>query len=496
MALAAAVLVGTTVAYRAWLGVSSPVIAALSYLLVVLVAAAVSRLWVAVAASGLAIVLLNYAFFPPVGTLTIAEPQNWVALGVLLAVSLIGSQLSASARVQAREALARRDEVGRLFEVTRDVLLTVEGEAYRQLAQSVATRFSLDYAAICLPASGGWSLHEAGDLGVNLHDEELEHALRAAQDAVTIDRERTSSGRIQTVAAGPDAAICVSPLRVGDRTIGLMATSRGPIEPEALEALSGVVAIAVERVKLLEERKAADLARQSDELKSALLASLAHDLRTPLTAIRVAAANLQAGWASDDERRTQGEIVQVEVERLNRLFQDILDMARIDTRAMSSSREWVTCDAIVEAALAHVQHALSAHTVSVAAGEEVVEVDPRLTSAALAHLLENAAHYSSPGTTISVEASAGGDGLHINVDDEGPGVAEADMPHLFERFYRGRDAARHSIGVGLGLALTRGLLDVQGGRVWAENRASGGARFSIVVPGAVRPAATSPEALQ
>ncbi len=491
LVLALAGLLAIVFVYTRWLGVTNPTIAALSFLLVVLLAAAFSALWVAVASSVVAVLFLNYFFLPPIGTWTIAEPQNWVALFVLLAVSLVASNLSSSVRSRAREVAARRDELARLFDLSRDILLMTESEeAYAQLARAIARRFDLPYVAICLPASSAWRIHEAGDGAFRLPIPQLEQVLDAARGTLELDaRDRISSGR-QTIHGTEGPPVDLIPLRLAGRPIGLLAVAGRAIEVGTLDTLAGVAAIAVERVQFLEERKTAEVARQGAELKSALLASLAHDLRTPLTAIRVAASNLQAGWASDAQRQAQSEIVLAEVERLNRLFQNILDMARIETDEVTAAREWVTPEEIVEAALTQVQHTLARHrVVADAPAAHLVQVDPRLTSAALAHLLENAAQYSPAGTTIAVRASVTPDGVSIAVEDEGPGIAPGDLPHLFERFFRGRAARGRAVGVGMGLAIARGLLAVQGGTVQAENRLEGGARFSISVPAALRPVA-------
>ncbi len=343
LAVALVAIAAITWMYTSLLHVSNTTTVALTFLLVVLVTAATSRLRVAVIASIAAMLAFNFFFLPPVHTLTIAEPENWIALGAFLAVSLVASNLSAAAR----------------------------------------------------------------------------------------DRE----------------------------------------------------ALAIERAELIEERKAAEMARKSEELKSALLASLGHDLRTPLTAIRVAATNLQQSWLTEHDRREQSELVLAEVEHLSRLFQNILDMGRIDAGAVQSSLRWVHPLEVIEAARDQVQQSLRGHDVRVSVDDEgLARLDPRLTAAALSHLLENAAQYSPAESAIDVDASFSAGELRLCVRDYGAGIAPADLPRLFQRFYRGGQAARHSSGTGMGLAIARGLLAAEGGRVWAGNAADGGAVFTIAVP--------------
>ena len=330
--------------YTSWLHVTNTTTVALTFLLVVLVTAATSRLRVAVITSIAAMLCFNFFFLPPLGTLTISDPQNWIALAVFLAVSLVASNLSAAAR----------------------------------------------------------------------------------------DRE----------------------------------------------------ALALERLQLLEERKSAEVARKSEEMKSALLASLAHDLRTPLTAIRVAATNLQASWLTDEDRREQSEVVLTEVAHLTRLFQNILDMARIDAGAVELTKQWVHPLEVIEAARDQVKHALREHPIEVQGGGDdvLVRLDPRLTAAALSQLLENAAQYSPEKSRIDVTALNTGAELLIHVRDRGPGIAKDELPRLFDRFYRGTTGGRRTGGTGMGLSIARGLLAVQGGRLLAGNAAEGGAIFTVAVP--------------
>jgi K+-sensing histidine kinase KdpD len=251
------------------------------------------------------------------------------------------------------------------------------------------------------------------------------------------------------------------PLRVGTKAVGLLAASGRTVEPGTLDALAGVVAIAIERVQLLDERHAAEMARQSEALKSALLASLGHDLRTPLTAIRVAASNLQASWLGESDRREQSDLILVEVERLNRLFQNILEMARLEAGGVIADLQWAHPSEIVEAALDQVEHTLRHHPIDLDAESELlVRVDPRLTASALAHLLENAGQYSPLGSPIAVRVTVSSEELLIRVRDRGPGIDPVDLSHLFERFYRGREAKQRASG--MGLAICRGVLSAEG----------------------------------
>jgi len=309
----------------------SPTAAALTLLLAVLCVAAFGRLWMAMAAAVLATVSLNFFFMPPVGTLTIADPRNWLSLIVFLVVAVIGSQLSATAQARAGEA------------------------------------------------------------------------------------------------------------------------TRGA-------------------------------------LASTLLASLSHDLRTPLTAIRVAVGNL-ADIQSEAERRQQADVALRELDRLSHLFDHILDMARIDARAVTAERQWVSPADVVDAAVSYVGRSLDDHTLHVdATVDKAVHIDPRLTSSALAQLIENAARYSPAGSMIEVRAFVRDGEVRISVGDAGPGLQPDDLARLFQPFFRGT-AAHATTGTGMGLAIARGLLSAQRGRTWGENKVGGGARFWIAVPAESRPVA-------
>jgi two-component system sensor histidine kinase KdpD len=487
VAAAFAAIAVVTLAYIHWLRESNTTTVSITFLLVVLVVAATSRLRVAVVTSIAAMLVLNFFFLPPAGTLTIADPQNWVALFAFLTVSLVASNLSAVAHTRTQEAVARRDELARLFDLSRDVLIMTDSrEAIAVLARSVARRFNLDYVALALPRGNDWDVFEAGARHIDLDRRQLANAFATAQVSLDFDAYAgTYAGHKTMTVAGE--TIQLVPLRVRTTPIGILAAAGRPIEPGTLDTLAGVVAIAIERAALLQERKAAELTRQSEELKTALLASLGHDLRTPLTAIRVAANNIRSSSLTSDDREEQSLLILSEVERLTRLFQNILEMARIDAGAVAAEVRWTHPSEIIEAAREQVAQTLRDHTVDVTVESDVpVRLDPRLTAAALARLLENAAQYAPPGSAIAVRQRLTEQNLVVEVRDHGPGLAPADLPRLFERFYRGAAAGGRASGTGMGLWIARGLLAAEQGRVWAENATDGGAQFTIAVPAVVK----------
>jgi two-component system sensor histidine kinase KdpD len=493
-AVALGVVLALTFAVGTWLQILNATSMALLYLMVVVVVATVSRLWIAVVTSVAAMLGLNYFFLPPVGTFTIADPQNWVALLAFVSVSLIASRLSAVARTKTREAVGRRDELARLFDLSRDVLLMTERQdAHGVLARLIARRFDLGVVAIAVPRGQEWEVSQAGPVAIELDRRELSNAFATAQASLDFDaRDGTYAGH-RTFTAASGETVRLVPLRAGTKPIGVLAAGGRPIEAGTLDTLAGVVAIAIERATLLDERKAGELARQREQLKTALLASIGHDLRTPLTAIRVAASNLEAPALAPEERQEQSAVILGEVERLTRLFENVLEMARIDAGAVAAEARWAHPSEIVAAARRQVEHTLEEHPLHVAIERDVpIRLDPRLTASALAHLLENAAQYSPAGAAIDVEARVGGQELTIEVRDRGPGIDAADLPHLFDRFYRGAAATTRPSGTGMGLWIVRGLLAVQQGRVWAENGPGEGARFTIAVPAEVRSIADAP----
>ena len=269
LAVACGAVVAVTVIYSEWLLVSNAATVSTTLLLIVLLVATTSRLWVAVVTAILSVLSFNFFFLPPVGTFTIADPENWIALFAFLAVSLVASNLSAVARARTQEALSRRDELARLFDLSRDVLVITDGrEARTTLTRAIARRFDLAFVAIALPQSG--------ELGC-VHRRRGRHRSGSRRAVVGVGR-RAASRSNSTPRRGPTRAI--EPSTVG-RTSGSAgaaarrhqtdrpaAAAGRPIEPGTLDALAGVVAIAIEHARFLDERKAAELTRRSEELKA------------------------------------------------------------------------------------------------------------------------------------------------------------------------------------------------------------------------------------
>ena len=455
---------------------------ALSLLLVVLVAAFAHGLGAGILASVTGILCFNFFFLPPVGTLTIQDPQNWVALFAFLVTAVIASQLSAAARSRTREAERRREEVWNLYQLSRAIIATPDSEtAVSSIARQVVEVFGFDYCGVFVPDDRGrWRrLAMATDVDEYGSFAPAEAGLDKAFRLGEID-----------LAAGPlelKHAVAYVPLKVGVRSIGVMVIVSSALERGTVEAIAGLVALALERARFLKEVSRTEALRQSDELKSALLASVSHDLRTPLTSIRAAIDSLLQEETEWDPKALHEFhlIISEEVSRLTKLVRNLLEMARIEAGEVKPSKHWQSVSEIVDNVLERCAASIRNHRVSVALDEHtpVVKVDSRLVAEALTNLVENAAKYSPADSAIIVRARVAGDELTISVTDHGPGITSDEMGRIFDKFYRGRHPARRvSEGTGMGLAIARGIVEAHGGRIWVESAPAQGATFTIAIP--------------
>jgi two-component system sensor histidine kinase KdpD len=241
-------------------------------------------------------------------------------------------------------------------------------------------------------------------------------------------------------------------------------------------------------IVLEHERNEAELARRNAEARSALVASLSHDLKSPLTALTVAVGNLSSQQLSAEDRADQLQVARGELRRLQHLFDNVIDMASVDANAVRPEREWVLASEIIEASRHQVAAAIADRQIELAddTDSSLLQLDPRMTAAALAHVLENAAAFAPPGTAIDVTTRLSSSRLVIQVRDRGPGIAVENLERIFERGFTGSDRHTRAVAGGMGLAIARGLVGLQGGRISASNHPEGGAMMTLDFPVAVR----------
>jgi two-component system sensor histidine kinase KdpD len=281
------------------------------------------------------------------------------------------------------------------------------------------------------------------------------------------------------------------PLRTDGRAIGVVAyVPRNPgraLEPEQrhlLDAFTRHGAIAFERVSLAQDAEAAKLRARTEELRSSLLSAVSHDLRTPLAAIGGAASALRGGAPGLDAARREElvETIADEAARLERLVANLLDMTRLESGVSEFRRDWVPADEIVGSALNRLDAALTGRAVTVDLPQDfpLLYVDPVLFEQVLINLLENAVRHTPAGTPIAITARADTEQVILEIADRGPGIETESLERVFEKFHRGPEASAG--GVGLGLAICRGIVEAHGGRIRAAHRDGGGSIFTVSLP--------------
>jgi two-component system sensor histidine kinase KdpD len=476
-----------TVLYREILPGVNGTTVALSFLLVVLAAASAYGLGPAIAASMIGMLCLNFFFLPPFGTLTIHDPQNWVALFAFLVTAVTASQLSSAARARARDAEKRREEVSKLYELSRTIIATPDSEtAVSSIARQVVEVFGFDYCAVFTPDEAGrWRrLALASELSFTPTENEIANVYLAGEMKLLDRAEGSGSANRQ---AETRLNVAYAPLKVGIKSIGVMISVSSTIERGTLEAIAGLVALALERARFLKAISHTEALRQSDELKSALLASVSHDLRTPLTSIRASVDSLLQEEIEWDKKalREFHLIISEEVERLTRLIRNLLEMARIEAGEMRPSKQWGSISEIFGNVLDRTAAATQNHKVIVDLddGLPLVKIDPRLIAEALTNLVENAVRYSPHGSEIIIRGRIQEENMIVSVTDQGEGIDPDERERVFDKFYRStRLNKQYKEGTGMGLAIARGIVESHGGRIWVESASGHGLEFSFMVP--------------
>ena len=447
---------------------------------------------------------LNFFFIDPLYRFTVQEPRNTVALGVFLVVSILGSSLLSAARDAAARARLRQAETEVALALSREMSGEVDpAEALERLCREAVRDFAAPGAAVLKGADGRWAVlaHAGGDAsGRAPSPEERSIADRVASSGEVEGSGRTglSKSRARVVfPPGREAAfasarsVTLVPLKVGDQVLGVLRLD-GPIgdtpfreHPEGLlSAIGGEAALAVHRAELAQAAAHAEALREADELKSALLNAVSHDLRTPLASIIASAGSLQqtdVKW-TNEERLGFAEAIETEAQRLNRLVGNLLDLSRIESGSLRPEKGWYDLGALVDEVVGRLKPVTARHNVSVSVAAELppvaldyIEIDEVLTN-----LIENATKYTPEGTEIAITVRQSEDEVIVEVADRGAGIPAEALQSIFEPFYRvGGSRVR---GTGLGLAVARGLVEAHGGRIWAENRVDGGATFALTLP--------------
>ncbi len=461
------VVVIITYAYRKLLHVN-PTTVGFTFLLAVLIVSASCGLRYAVFTALLSTFAYNYFFLPPVGHVTIADPQNWIALAAFLVTAVIASELSDRARREALNANHRRREVERLYSFSQQLLAI---DNILELLNAIPRQIVQTFGAT---ASGIFLSNRAKTYYSDL----------AAQGLVRHDDLQATAGRGEP-ASDEAAGTHFAPLRLGARSVGSVGVVGGFFSGEVLEAIGSLIAIAVERADAMEELSRTEAARQNEKLRTALLDSVTHEFRTPLTSILASAkALLSEHQLDEDGRQELLTVIDEEGERLNRLVGEAAEMAQLDAHQVELHLRPNHIRDAVDGVLEESARNLQGHPIelSIPDGLPDVRMDLKRIQEVLAHLLDNAAKYSPAGTTIHISAEVRSNSLVTSVADHGPGIDEFEQGMIFDKFYRGRGQRSLIHGTGMGLAIVKAIIEAHHGTIGVTSQLGHGSVFSFSLP--------------
>ena len=446
------------------------------YLVTIMVVAAAFGRGPALLASALSVAAYDFFFVPPYLTFAVHDSRFVLTFAVMFGVGVVISALASRLRGQELDARAREQEARALFSLTRELAQgTTPDELAAVTARHCAEAMGHGAVVVLLPREGRLEPRAAWPSPASLPP----HDVGVAEWVLEHDRE---AGRGTDTLSG-SGAFCV-PLGAGLGVVAFTGKSDVPLEQRALlQGFTRQAAVAFERLRLAEEARTAALRARTEEMRSALLSTVSHDLRTPLAVVTGAATALRDDASLGESTRSSlVETICDEAERLERLVRNLLDMTRVQAGALKVKREWVPLEEIIGSARARLARQLSDRPVHVSLPQtlSLVAVDPLLLEQVLLNLFDNAVKYTPPGSPIDLMVREGPSGIELEVCDRGPGIDPAEGERLFEKFYRG--ARSSGSGAGLGLAVSRGIIEAHGGRIAAFNREGGGARFVVTLP--------------
>lgn len=440
---------------------------ALTFLLAILAISTVWGLAVSVFMSVVAMLAFNVFFLPPIGKLTIADPQNWVALFAFLVVSVLASRLSSHAREQAEYASARRHDVEKLYSFSQGLLESGNViELLNRIPAQIVNIFEVGAAALLL--ADKQKVYRSGPVVPHLDLDSLK-AIVAREEPVI------------------DVANSVSfvPVRLGMRPIGSLGISGTILARRTLEAIGTLIAVAMERARAVEQLGQTEAAREGERLRTALLDSVTHALRTPLTSIKAAVTNLLSNRSLDDmQKRELLTIINEESDRLNRLVGEAGEMAQLDAGEVELQLEPHRIDELISAALGHCKSAIGDRPVDVRIAPDLppVRVDLARAREVLIQLIENANQYSPREQPITITAEKNGDFVMTSIADRGNGIADPEQSLIFEKFYRGKDQRYTVQGTGMGLPIAKAIVEAHGGTISLTSQRGHGSVFSFTLP--------------
>ena len=457
---------------------------AMVYLLAVVLLAARYGRGPAIAASVLGVAAFDFFFVPPQLTFAVSDVQYLVTFAIMLSVGLVISGLTASVRLQARVAGHRERRTALLYAMSRELAATRGLESMARAAVRHVSEVFDSQVVVLLPDAVGRVRHPRGEsIAGSLHGADLgiaqwvqDHGLPAGLGTDTL----------------PGAEALYLPLKGSHAVLGVLgvlpANARRVLLPEQfhlLETFAGQIALALERAQLAEHAQRASIDAETEGLRNALLASISHDLRTPLAVIAGASSSLaeRGERLPAPERAALARSIYEQSRQMADLVAKVLEMTRLEAGGIALERDWHALAEITGSVLRRLRERLAAHPVRVEmpADLPLARVEATLVEQVFANLLENAAKYTPAGTAITLRAAVESGEFLVSVEDDGPGLPPGDPEQLFAKFKRGANEGAIG-GVGLGLAICRAVVRLHGGRIWAERRPEGGTAFRFTLP--------------